>query len=241
MPIRSFCRPQSIALALGLFAGAAALAGDPVTDAVQRAYGPYRAVLFKTNTGSQPESQLAMAQAQAAWAQIVSQFGAKPPAPYDRDPGFAAALAEVTKVYAKAGDEIAQNKLTEAHETLEHARDVLAELRRRNQVIVFSDHMNAYHAEMEHVLIDGPKLLDQPQGMLKLTAQAGVLEYLSRRLATEAPSELAGNEEFAALVKTVGQSVAGLKAALLAQDAAAVKAAIGKIKGPYSKLFLKFG
>jgi hypothetical protein len=35
--------------------------------------------------------------------------------------------------------------------------------------------------------------------------------------------------------------VAELKAALLAQDPVAVKAAIGKIKGPYSKMFLKFG
>lgn len=241
MRTRSVFAPPLATLALGLLMGASALAADPVTEAMQRAYAPYRAVLFKTNSGSQAESLQAQQQAQAAWSQVVAQFGGKPPVPYDRDPGFAAALAEVSKTYAKSAEEIGKGKLAEAHETLEHVRDVLAELRQRNQVVVFSDHMNAYHAQMELVLIDGPKLLDQPQGLLKLTAQAGVLEFLARRLGTQAPPELARDTEFVAAAKAVDQSVADLKAALMAQDAAAVKAAIGKIKVPYSRMFLKFG
>jgi hypothetical protein len=43
------------------------------------------------------------------------------------------------------------------------------------------------------------------------------------------------------LVEAVETSVAALRAATLGQDAAAVRAAIGKLKGPYSRLFLKFG
>ncbi len=228
-------------LALGMLLGASALAADPVTDAIQGAYGPYRTVLFRTNSGSQAESQQALERAQTAWKQVMSQFGARPPAPYDRDPGFAAALAEVNQTYVKSADEIAKNKLTDAHETLEHVRDVLAQLRQRNQVIVFSDHMNAYHAQMEHVLIEGPKLLAQPEGLLRLAGQAGVLAFLARQLGTQAPPELAGDAEFTVALKAVEQSVADVNSALLAQDAAAVKAAIGKVKVPYSKMFLKFG
>jgi hypothetical protein len=232
---------RSLVLALSLAASTSLWAADPVTDALQKAYAPYRAALYKTNGKSQPEAQQAITQAQAAWAQIVSQFGAQPAAPYDRDSRFGASLAEVTKVYAKAAGEIGNNQLTEAHGTLEHARDVMADLRKRNQVIVFSDHMNAYHAEMEHVLIDGSKMIDEPQGLLRLTALAGGLDYLAKRLSAEAPAELANNGEFVALVNAVEQSVAGLKTALFAQDATAVKAAMSKIKGPYGKLFAKFG
>jgi len=239
----AFLRPiaSSLVTAVSLVFAMSAWAADPVTDAMQQAYGPYRIALFKTNSGSVAESQQAVTQAQASWTQIVNRFGSKPAAPYDRDARFAASLSEVTAVYAKAADEISRNQLVAAHETLERARDVMAELRQRNNIVVFSDHMNAYHAQMEHLLMEGAKLFDQPKGLLQLTAQAGVLEYLAAQLGTQAPASLASDPEFVAALKVVQQSVAELKAALLAQDPVAAKAAIGKIKGPYSKMFLKFG
>ncbi len=241
MLFRTVLTPRILVGALSLAASASLWAADPVTDALQQAYAPYRAALFKTNTGSQADSQQVIGQAQAAWTQIVSQFGSKPAAPYDRDAGFAASLAEVSRVYAKAADEISKNQLAAAHETLEHAREVMAGLRHRNNVIVYSDHMNAYHAQMERILMDGVKLIDQPRGLLELTAQTGALEYLARRLDTQAPAEYVANAEFKAQLNAVQQSVADLKAVLLAQDAVAVKAAIGKLKGAYGKMFVKFG
>jgi hypothetical protein len=221
--------------------GISAWAADPVTDAMQAAYAPYRVALFKTNSNAQAESQQAIAQAQQAWNKLTEQYSAKPAAPYDRDPAFAASLAEVSKVYTLAAQEAAANQLTLAHETLEKARDIMAEMRRRNQVVVFSDHMNAYHAEMEHVLINGPKVLSQPNGMQQLTAMVGTLNYLAKKLVTEAPADYAKNEEFSALAKAVNKSVNDLQDALFSQDAAAAKAAMAKVKVPYSKLFLKFG
>jgi hypothetical protein len=213
------------ALLSGACAAFNAFAADPVTDAMQDAYAPYRAALFRTNSASQAESQAAISQAQQSWARLSAQFGAAPPAPYDRDPAFAASLAEVSKVYARAAEQIAANQLAPAHETLEHARDIMAELRRRNQVIVYSDHMNAYHAEMERVVGDGAKALAQPGGMAPLTASVGALAYLAGRLNS----------------KAVQQSVGELQAALFAQDAPAAKAALQRLKSPYGKLFLKFG
>lgn len=241
MTMRSKLRTHAALLVLGTSAVFPTFAADPVTDAMQEAYAPYRAALFKTNSNSQVESQQAMTQAQQSWGKLISQFGAKPPAPYDRDTAFAASLAEVSRVYAKASEQVAANQLTAAHETLEQARDVMAEMRHRNQVIVYSDHMNAYHTEMEHVLIDGGKLLAQPNGMQQLTAAVGALNYLAKKLTSEAPAHYAKNEEFVGLLKAVDKSVNDLQVALFAQDAAAVKEAMGKVKAPYSKLFLKFG
>ena len=216
-------------------------ASDVVTDAMQAAYAPYRVVLFKTNGNAQDDARKAIAQAQQKWGQIATQFGAQPPAPYDRDSSFKASLDKVSEVYAKAAGQIDKNELAEAHETLEHAREVIAEIRHRNQVVVFSDHMNAYHAQMEKALIDGPKTLAEPNGLLQLTAQVGALEYLAAKLNSEAPADYLKNDEFAASYKAVEQSVADLKAALFTQDAAKVKEAISKVKGPYSKMFIKFG
>ncbi|MDO8447899.1 MAG: hypothetical protein Q7T10_03735 [Rhodoferax sp.] len=241
MTIRSRLRARAALLVLSTCAALPTLAADAVTDAMQEAYGPYRVALFKTNSNSQTEAQQAMTQAQQSWGKLAAQFGAKPPAPYDRDGAFGTSLAEVSRVYTKATEQVAANQLTAAHETLEAARDIMAQMRHRNQVIVYSDHMNAYHSEMEHVLIDGAKTLAQPNGMQQLTAQAGVLTYLSKKLSSEAPASYTGNAEFTGLVQAVDRSVADLQAALFAQNAVAVKEAMGKIKGPYSKLFLKFG
>ena len=94
---------------------------------------------------------------------------------------------------------------------------------------------------MEHVLNEGEKMLAQPSGLMKLTAQAGALAYLSEKLTSEAPAEYLKNEEFNMLAKAQKKSVDDLQTALFAQDVKAVKEAIGKLKGPYSKMFLKFG
>jgi cystathionine beta-lyase/cystathionine gamma-synthase len=236
------CRKLIITALIFLpLAVSSAFAMDPFTDAMQKAYAPYRVVLFTTNTKSIPESKQAILKAQEAWSSITTQYASSPPVPYDRDAGFSTALHEVNKIYAQAAREIDQDQLSQAHETLEKVRDVLAELRRRNQVIVFSDHMNAYHAAMEEVLLNGKKVLAEPQGMLKLTAQAGILEYLSRKLVLEAPEQYRANEEFLKLTKGIEKSIADLKTALFAQDSKAVLEAMGNLKGPYSKLFLKFG
>jgi phosphoglycolate phosphatase-like HAD superfamily hydrolase len=216
-------------------------AADAITDALQQAYVPYRAALFRTNGKSQSESEQALAAARRALAGVVTQWAAKPGAPYDRDPEFAATLKKVDEVYARAQAQIGRAELPEAHETLEAARDLLAELRRRNGVVTFSDHMNAYHEVMEQVLIGGPKTLDAPNGLLKLAADVGVLDHLAQRLGSQADATLAANPEFTKMLAALKASVAALKDAVLRQDAAAVREALNGLKKPYSQMFLKFG
>ncbi|MDO9144333.1 hypothetical protein [Rhodoferax sp.] len=232
---------KAISLVLSLSFGAFAYAADPVTDLMQAANAPYRMALYKTNGKSQEEAQQALVQAQQAWNKLSSQVGAKPAAPYDRDPAFAASVTQASKVYEQALKEVSAGQLGDAHNTLERVRDIMADMRQRNNVVVFSDHMNAYHSQMEVIMMHGNETLAQPKGMLLLTAQAGALSYLAKQLEAQATAELKQNVEFAGLLKAVGQSVVNLEAALLNQDLAAIKEATGKLKGPYSKLFAKFG
>jgi hypothetical protein len=236
--------PAALALAASVAATLAAtpaMAADALTDAMQAAYAPYRAVLFRTNNKAQAESEQTMAQARQAWAELSARYARQPPAPYDRDPGVATTLAEVAAVYEAAAKQIAATQLVPAHDTLEKARDLMSDLRRRNGVVVFSDHMNAYHAQMEHVLNDGPAQLATPQGAMALLAQVGALDYLAARLRSEAPAALLANPDFVALQQQVQASVAAVRDALVRQDPAAAKAAMDKVKKPYSQMFLKFG
>lgn len=234
-------------LALPSFAIAAALlvapawASDAFTDTVQAAYVPYRAALFRTNSKAQAESEQAVAEARTQFRALGQRYAAAPPVPYDRDPEFAATLKKVDEVLARAEAQVRDKQLAKGHETLEEVRDLLGELRRRNGVVVYSDHMNAYHEVMEHLLEDSAAALAKPGGLLAVAGQTGVLDYLAKKLKSEAPAALSKDPEFVPLVDAVQGSVKNLRDAVQRQDEAAVRDALGKLKGPYSKLFLKFG
>ena len=218
-----------------------ASAADALTDAMQAAYVPYRAALFRTNAKAQAEAEQAIAAARSQWQAVARRFGPGPTPPYDRDPGFGATLKQVDDIYAKAEAQIAARQLAEAHETLEQARDLVADLRRRNGVVTYSDHMNAYHEQMEHVLKEGARGLAQPGGWLELAAQAGALDYLAKRLRSEAPAAMVQDPDFKPLLDGVLGSVAALRAAVVPQDEGAVRQVLGKLKEPYSRLFIRFG
>lgn len=230
-----------IVLALLATLATAAHTHDPLTDAINAAYPAYRAALFRTNSQSQAESQQALQQARAGWQAVIERHGKTPPAPYDRDPQVLDTLNEVASVYQQADGQVQTGKLAEAHETLEAARDLIAELRRRNGVVTYSDHMNAYHAEMEHVLGESKTLDASPQRLLQLMARVGVLDYLVHKLRSEAPPKLAADPAFADALQGVEQSVGALRQAVLTQDLAKVRAALGQLKKPYSQMFLRFG
>lgn len=229
-----------IASALSLVLSTA-YAADTFTDAMQQAYVPYRVALFKTGNGTPEEALNSVQQAQQMWKKISEQFGSKAPAPYDRDTAFTATLETVTQSYSEAIEQVKDKKLTIAHQTLEKVRGTLAELRHRNQVIVYSDHMNAYHAVMEQLIEHSKKTLAESDGIQKLTLKAGALIYLNEKLGSEAPTEFRNNPEFIKLLDAQNASIATLQKALFKKDAPAIQNAISKLKMPYSKLFVKFG
>lgn len=232
---------QKIGLAaIGLCAAMSVMAADAVTDAMTAAYAPYRVALFRTNSNAQAESEQAIAQARQSWQALMDQFASRP-APYDRDARFADSLAQVAAVYNAAELQIKGRNLAQAHETLEKARDLMAELRRRNGVITYSDHMNAYHGVMEHVLSEAPKQMGEAQGMLLLMASVGTLDFLAGRLRTEAPARVAADPAFAPALQAVETSLLALRQAVLQQNVTLVRVALDNLKKPYSQLFLKFG
>ena len=240
-PVLLHARSAVMTLLLSAAASLPALAADATTDALQAAYAPYRAALSATNGKSAPDAATAVGAAAAAWDKLASQLRPPMAPPYDRDPAFADTLQRVQAVYANADRQVMAGQLPQAHEALEAVRELLADLRRRNGVVVFSDHMNAYHAQMERLLGEGPRALEKGDGWLALAGHAGVLDYLAQRLRSEAPAALAKQAEFEPLLNAVLASSAQLRQAVQRQDAAAARDALGKLKSPYSRLFVKFG
>lgn len=228
-------------LAAAVLAGAA-LAG-PVTEferAFGKVYASYRTALFMTNSGNAETSGASLAAFAAGWSALAQAYRAAPPPQYADDPLWPAALDEVDSLLAKARAEVDAGTLAAAHETLEGIREVVSALHLRNGIQTFSDRMNAYHAEMEHVLALDPALLS-PADLPDLIGRAAVLSYLAGDIAAHPPTTMAEDPAFAPLLAGFRASVDHFEQAARRGDLEAVKAAMAGLKKPYAMLFLKFG
>lgn len=228
--------------AFALAAMSSATAG-PVADfetQYRQMYGIYRIALFKTNAGDAEASTGSMGKFAGALGKLVETWGAAPPPQYADDPEWSATIETVQGLAAKAEGEIAAGNLPEAHETLEGVRDVFGALHIRNGVETFSDRMNAYHAEMEHLLGMDMAALDEGS-VGEVRERAAVLSYLAADVLGAPPVEAEGNEEYAKLAAGFEASVKALVEAARTGDLAAVKAAVAGVKKPYAMFFVKFG
>lgn len=229
-------RIAAIAVLFASLAASSALAG-PVKDFetdLRAAYGQYRISLFATNAAKPDEAAKSLAAFKTAWTSIA---GRPVPPHYSDDARYADVLKSVASIADKATGEIAAGKLAEAHETLEAIRDEIGGLHARNGIVGFSDRMNAYHARMEHVLGLAPQL--DAAGLAAIAGDLAVLGYLADDIVANPPAD--ADASFTALAGDMQKSLAAARAAVAAGVLATAKTALGGLKAPYAKLFLKFG
>lgn len=236
-----FWKTSAISLAALALAFASPAAAGPMQDfetELRQVYADYRTALFATNSADNAVTIKSLTSLTDKWSSLTRKWGAAAPPQYAEDPGFRKTLETVAAVTSQARGEADAGKLAAAHETLEKIRDELSDLRRRNGVIVFSDHMNAYHAQMEKILL-GPIAAQDEKAQMALREETAVLAYLFAAVAANPPADK--DAGFEPALKAVGDSIANLRKALESKTPAAIKAAIKALKPPYSRLFLKYG
>jgi hypothetical protein len=229
-------------LALAILCAAPAFAG-PVTDfeaAYAEMYAGYRTALFATNSGNAEKSASALDGLQTDWKALVQTYGQTPPPQYESDPMWSETIADVTGTIAKASEAVAEGNLAASHETLEAVREAFSSLHARNGIETFSDRMNAYHGKMEQILGLDLSTLDTA-GEQAVLEHAAVLAYLAQDVLAAPPAGADTDADYATLSGAMQASVDALLTAARAGDEAAIKAAVGGLKVPYSKFFLKFG
>lgn len=233
-------KPVLSALALAALLWPAAALSGPVRDFEQAyadMYASYRAALFMTNTGDAAASEKSHAALRMKWDSLGHDWAQTPPPHYADDPAWGLTLLGVAGLIDASGEQIAAGQLPQAHETLEGIRDALGDLHARNDIETFSDRMNAYHAEMEHVLAMDLAMIDRAA----MVERAAVLDYLARDLLAAPPHGADGDPAFAEASAPFAASVAAFLAAARSGDPAAIRAAVAGLRKPYAKLFLKFG
>ncbi|MGB5557957.1 MAG: hypothetical protein WBN04_08080 [Paracoccaceae bacterium] len=232
------------ALAVSVLGSSGAAMAGPNADfnaTFSDTYASYRSALFATNSGNPEKSQQALDTFDAKWTALLSDYSATPPPQYAEDPLWGETLSTVTDHLQQAEAAAAEGKLPASHLALEGIRDAVGDLHARNGIETFSDRMNAYHAEMEHVLETDMTNLDAA-AMQSLLERAAVLSYLADDTLQSPPPEVAaGNAEYDALAAAFKASVDQMQTAARSGDPEALRGAAAGLKVPYSKFFLKFG
>lgn len=205
------------------------------------AYASYRMALFATNSGDTEKSNRALDSFSGKWTRLATNYLASPPPQYEDDPLWPQTLSSVEASINEAKTGIENNKLPAAHKALETIRDEVGALHERNGIEKFSDRMNAYHTQMEHVL--GMNVADLDEAALKsLLEQAAILSFLSKDILRQPPVGISSEDkEYSALANGFKASVNGFLSAARSGNPELLKKAIGGLKVPYSKFFLKFG
>lgn len=219
-----------------------AASAGPVADferVLRDAYGDYRAALFQTNANNVPATRQTLKAFAEKWAAIAKAYETKPPPQYEDDKKWPSTLANVAALLKEADAEAQQERLAKSHEVLEKIRDEIGDLHQRNGVVGFSDRMNAFHAHMEHVL-EGKFDNFSAGGLNELREQVAVLDYLAAELKRNPAPEVQA-PDYGSTLQALVDSIGALQQAARAGDATAAKAAMGKIKPAYARMFLKFG
>lgn len=209
---------------------------------VGSAYAAYRKALFQTNMKNVDESAQAISSLQNQWKKIRAAYDAQPPEVFSTDEKWHETLVSISEIAGKSAELINNGQLAEAHEHLEAIRDNLSDLRKRNSVIVFSDHINNYHAVMEKLLMAGytPDKIDEP-ALNEIRGKCAVLKYLAETIREHSPAEYRNNAQYQQLQKALFASLENLDQAVQSGKPDAVSKSIKMLKPAYAKLFVNFG
>lgn len=239
---------RSTIVAICLIFVTAALAGAAENPYVQfsadveKAYAAYRTALFQTNKQDAEKSAAANEMFIQQWQKISQTYGNEPPEVFRGDLKWESTFATIAEIAQQSGELIREGNLAEAHEMLEAVRDELSDLRKRNSVIVFSDHINNYHEAMEGLLVAGytPDKIDE-KAVDDIQGQTAVLIYLAEAIKENTPDKYRENQQYQQLEKGLFGSLEELKTALESKDPKAISKAINMLKPAYAKLFVNFG
>jgi hypothetical protein len=209
---------------------------------VDTAYADYRKALFQTNQKNTEKSAKTNSSFQNQWKKIIATYGSHPPEAFGSDPKWNETLIEIEKIADTSSEMIAAGQVVEAHEHLEGIRDQLSQLRQRNSVIVFSDHINNYHQAMEGLLAGGytPDKINK-SAMNEIRGQLFVLKYLAGTIKENSPPQYHDNEKYQQLQKALFASLDALDKAVVSGNPEAISKSIKMLKPAYAKLFVNFG
>jgi hypothetical protein len=230
------CAPQG--------AARAAEPGDFVAE-VSKAYPHFKMAWFYCRTGNGMLAEEEIGSFIAAWRTIEAHFAAKPTPAFAADAKWGDSLKSVGAVLGRAKGLIAADKPREALPALDEVRQLLAALRKRNGVTVFSDYVEQYSTVIDRLVALRTKTRNMPtlaqQDLDAYAALARDLRAAVERLRAQAPAHLAGDEGFNASLKGNLDSIGKLERGIKGRSARAVHGSVSSVRADFVLLFTRYG
>jgi hypothetical protein len=210
------------------------------------AYAAYRQALIATGVGKADKGAVdtaikALSELDRQWGSFMGHYK-KPPPHFSDEKAWEPTFAKVRALVHKGLEAAKRASLDDAHDALEEIRIILSDLRRRNNIITFSDHVNAYHEQLEEI-IGADYAMDgfSPAQRLELNEQLAVLSFLAEAMERNAPQAYSSQPEFITLLENVFSSIDRVRQAIEENDKKNIINSIAGLKTPFAKLFSKFG
>jgi hypothetical protein len=239
-------RIQAMLIALAALALCGFAANDIRQDMV-KLDKVYIAALALTSQGKVAESRKAVGDLKQSWQGFRDRYYNASP----RDSQWKQDFDDVNGMVNEAAKIVASDrKVTDAHEALEHVREVLMKLRLRNRIDYFIDRLTAFHEPMEVIVLAGKDKSEDTlteadigriRKMLPQAEQAWQRVTVTTLDANDYMLTPAQADDARKLMTLETASLATLKDALAASDKARIAQAAVAIKPNFAKLFMIFG
>ena len=205
----------------------------------------YKTALVSTNQKDTEKATKSAVELAKYWKDLSDLYSATAPQVFATDNAWSGDLAQIVKTVNTAKDAIAKGDLAAGHAALEPVREILLQVRTRNNAQVFGDRLTIFHAAMEVVTTPAT---DKTADTLSDADIAAIQAATGKMAATWQPIALppAGltaeqTTAYQGLAQAQTANLAALDKALAAGDKAGIVKAAGDIKATFTKLFVQFG
>ncbi len=239
--MRTWLLTAVLALALAGAARASDLAD--FNTAVAAAYGHYRAAAAYLRTGNAALAAIELEAAREKWRGVEARFASSPPDAFGDDPAWASTLARIGAALEQALAATDAADFKAARETLAPIRGALGDLRARNNVVVFSDRVDAVTVAMDRLwrFRHEPPDFDSAAALRELRSGTAVLEYLLRQCHAAAPGELRSDSDFIRFLDSGIEGVERLWRAIETKDRELLINTLRELRSFERLFYLRFG
>jgi hypothetical protein len=205
----------------------------------------YKTALVSSNQKDTEKATKSVTELAKYWKDVSDLYGRSAPQVFAKDTGWSADLARIIKTVNTAKDAIAKGDLAAGHAAMEPVREILLQVRTRNNAQVFGDKLTIFHAAMEAVTTPPTgKTVDtlSDADIAAVKAATAKMAETWQPIATP-PSGLTAEQTTAyqGLAQAQAANLAALDKALTTGDKAGIVQAAGDIKATFTKLFVQFG
>lgn len=238
-------RMAAMALALLTVLAPAGRADDAPGFSAARAdaYSHYREAFFYTRTGNTAVAGLALDEFIVKWSALVDAYVGNPPAEYSGDAAWKDTLRDILARAEMGLDALDANDPKAARDAINPIRGILGDLRRRNNVVAYSDHVDALSAAMDVLARYRMEVKDlgDAEAVAMVRGQAAIVEALFEKCRSEAAPTVADDPEFKRLIEGAAESMAKLMESLKSKDLLLYRIGIGELRSYERIMFLRFG